>query len=401
MKYYLIAGEPSGDLHGSYLIRAIRAEDPTAEFRAWGGDLMAEAGAELVKHYQEMAFMGVVEVVRNLRTILRNQQKCQEDIAAYAPDRLILIDYSGFNLRIAKWARPAGLNISYYISPQVWASRSGRVKQIRANVDRMLVILPFEEAWYAERGVNVSFVGHPLLDVVQEAESKEARPQVQGEGIKKQRATDNPISRQLENPITRHLDNSTTGHPATIALLPGSRKQEITVGLPLMLEAAAKHPQHQYVIAGAPAQNLAFYEQIIASCAPPPNLSVVMNDTYGLLQQADSAVVTSGTATLETALFGVPQVVVYKGNWLAYRIAKWMVGDRIKYISLVNLVMDAPVVSELIQADFNPGNLANHLQKIIAGPVRDQQLQDLQRLREQLGSGGAAMRAAQAIVTSS
>jgi lipid-A-disaccharide synthase len=414
MKYYLIAGEPSGDLHGSYLIRAILAEDPNAEFRAWGGDLMAAAGAELVKHYREMAFMGVVEVVKNLRTILRNQRMCQEDIAAYAPDRLILIDYSGFNLRIAKWARPEGLNISYYISPQVWASRSGRVKQIRANVDRMLVILPFEEAWYAERGVNVSFVGHPLLDVVREAENKKARPQVQGGGFKKQgTAPDSPASSQSFVPQPRLQPGEgspqprvdpTTGQPdnsTTIALLPGSRKQEITVGLPLMLKAAAQHPQHQYVIAGAPAQHLAFYEQISASCAPPPNLSVVMNDTYGLLQQADTAVVTSGTATLETALFGVPQVVVYKGNWLAYRIARWMVGDRIKYISLVNLVMDAPIVPELIQADFTPDNLADHLQKTIAGPVRNQQLKDLQLLRKQLGSGGAATRAAQAIVTSS
>jgi len=367
---------------------------------------MAAAGAELVKHYREMAFMGVVEVVRNLRTILRNQRMCQEDIADYAPDRLILIDYSGFNLRIAKWARPAGLNISYYISPQVWASRSGRVKQIRANVDRMLVILPFEEAWYAERGVNVSFVGHPLLDVVQEAESKgEKRGRKKGKGEKETRSqdaksvegqADTPTPRQLENPITGKPDT-----PTTIALLPGSRKQEITVGLPLMLEAAARHPGHQYVIAGAPAQDLAFYELIIAGSTTPPNLSVVMNGTYGLLQRADTAVVTSGTATLETALFGVPQVVVYKGNWLAYRIAKWMIGDRIKYISLVNLVMDAPVVPELIQADFTPDNLADHLQKTIAGPVRDQQLQDLQELRKQLGSGGAAARAAHAIVTSS
>jgi lipid-A-disaccharide synthase len=391
MKYYLIAGEPSGDLHGSYLIRAIRAEDPAAEFRVWGGDLMAAAGAELVKHYRELAFMGVVEVVRNLPTILKNQRMCQEDIAAYAPDRLILIDYSGFNLRIAKWARPLGLDISYYISPQVWASRSGRVKQIRANVDRMLVILPFEEAWYAERGVNVSFVGHPLLDVVREAEEKKEE---KDKGARSQDAKE--VEKQPDYKTTKLPD-----HKTTIALLPGSRKQEITVGLPLMLAAAAHHPEHDYVIAGAPAQDLAFYERIIASCAPPPNLSVVMNDTYGLLQRADTAVVTSGTATLETALFGVPQVVVYKGNWLAFRIAKWMVGDRIKYISLVNLVMDAPVVPELIQADFNPDNLAEHLQKTIAGPVRDQQLKDLQRLREQLGSGGAAMRAARAIVTSS
>jgi len=378
---------------------------------------MAAAGAELVKHYRELAFMGVVEVIKNLPTILRNQRMCQEDIATYAPDRLILIDYSGFNLRIAKWARPAGLNISYYISPQVWASRSGRVKQIRANVDRMLVILPFEEAWYAERGVNVSFVGHPLLDVVREAESKGGREEgrkggkEEGSKVGKEEGSKGvaeeedkgarpqdakTVEGQADDKTTRPIDQKTT-----IALLPGSRKQEISVGLPLMLAAAARHPQHQYLIAGAPAQDLAFYEQIIASCAPPPHLKVVMNDTYGLLQQADSAVVTSGTATLETALFGVPQVVVYKGNWLAYRIAKWMIGDRIKYISLVNLVMDAPVVPELIQADFTPDNLAKHLQKTIAGPVRDQQLSDLQRLREQLGSGGAATRAARAIVTSS
>lgn len=368
MKYYLIAGEPSGDLHGAYLIRAIRAEDPAAEFRAWGGDLMQEAGAKLVKHYRELAFMGVVEVVKNLPTILKNQRICQEDIAQWKPDRLVLIDYSGFNLRIAKWAKPAGFDISYYISPQVWASRSGRVKQIKAYVDRMLVILPFEEAWYRERGVKATFVGHPLLDVVDQS------PPVRGSGTN--------LSTDL-----------------TIALLPGSRTQEITIGLPLMLAAAAAHPEHDYVIAGAPARTPAFYQQLIASCdRAPKNLRVMMNETYAVLRSAHAAVVTSGTATLETALFGVPQVVVYKGNWLAYRIARWMVGSRIKYISLVNLVMDAPVVPELIQADFNPENLADHLQKTIAGPVRDQQLSDLSRLREKLGSGGAAKRAARAIV---
>jgi len=376
MRYYLIAGEPSGDLHGSYLIRAIRAEDPTAEFRAWGGDLMLGAGATLVKHYRELAFMGVVEVVKNLPTIMRNQRFCQEDIADYRPDRLVLIDYSGFNLRIAKWAKPAGFDISYYISPQVWASRSGRVKQIKAYVDRMLVILPFEAAWYAERGVEATFVGHPLLDVVKEAEAS--------------------------HPATVTDPEQSAPSAKTIALLPGSRKQEISVGLPLMLAAAAQQPEHDYVIAGAPAQTVAFYETIIASCdRAPANVRIVMNETYALLQAAHAAIVTSGTATLETALFGVPQVVVYKGNWLAYRIAKWMIGNRIKYISLVNLVMDAPVVPELIQADFNPENLADHLEKIIAGSERNQQLNDLQRLREQLGSGGAARRAAKAIVISS
>ncbi len=384
MKYYLIAGEPSGDLHGAYLIRALRAEDPESEFRAWGGDLMEEAGATLVKHYRELAFMGVVEVIRNLPTILRNQRFCQEDIADWGPDRLILIDYSGFNLRIAKWARPQGVDISYYISPQVWASRSGRVKQIRTNVDRMLVILPFEEAWYAERGVHVSFVGHPLLDVVKEAEAA-ARTQVPGKDKEQGRTS----ASQTTKPATH-----------TIALLPGSRKQEITAGLPVMLAAAAGHPDYDYVIAGAPAQTKDFYESIIADSTTPPNLRVVMKDTYGILASAHAAIVTSGTATLETALFGVPEVVVYRGNWLAYRIARWMVGDRIKYISLVNLVMDAPVVPELIQADFNADNLANHLQTIIAGPVRDRQLANFKRLRERLGAGGAAQRAARAIVTS-
>ncbi|MEM6770132.1 MAG: lipid-A-disaccharide synthase [Bacteroidota bacterium] len=368
MRYYLIAGEPSGDLHGSYLIRAIRAEDPDAEFRAWGGDLMEAAGAVLVKHYRELAFMGVVEVIKNLPTILRNQKACQEDIAAYAPDRLVLIDYSGFNLRVAKWAKPAGFDVSYYISPQVWASRSGRVKQIKAYVDRMLVILPFEEAWYAERGVKATFVGHPLLDVVGDQSNSQT------------------------------VKQSSKNLP-TIALLPGSRKQEITVGLPLMLAAAAELPGHHYVIAGAPAQNPAFYTSIIASCdRAPESIEVRMNQTYPLLRQAHAAIVTSGTATLETALFAVPQVVVYKGNWLAYHIAKWMIGSRIKYISLVNLVMDAPVVTELIQGAFNPKNLAEHLKSILAGPARNQQLDQLAQLREQLGAGGAAGRAARAIV---
>lgn len=374
MKYYLIAGEPSGDLHGSYLIRALAARDAEAEFRAWGGDLMAAAGAEIVTHYRELAFMGVVEVVRNLPTILRNQRRCQEDIASWKPDRLVLIDYSGFNLRIAKWAKPNGFDVSYYISPQVWASRSGRVKQIKAYVDRMLVILPFEQDWYAARGVDATFVGHPLLDVVNEANNARLP------------TPDSPLPTP-DSPLP------------VIALLPGSRTQEITIGLPLMLAAAAQHPEYEYVVAGAPSRDLAFYHHIIASCdRAPRHLRVVMNETYPLLRTARAAIVTSGTATLETALFGVPQVVVYKGNWLAYRVAKWMIANRIKYISLVNLVMDAPVVPELIQYDFEPANLAGHLAAIVDGPVREQQLHDLQKLREKLGSGGAAARAAEAIV---
>ncbi len=373
MKYYLIAGEASGDLHGAHLIRAIRELDPAAEIRGWGGELMTAAGATIVKHYRELAFMGFVEVVANLRTILRNEKACRADIEVFAPDRLILIDYPGFNLRIAKWARPAGYDITYYISPQVWAWHTGRVKQLKTNVDRLLVILPFEEAFFARHGVDATFVGHPLLDVVDEAR-EEAR------GKNKEERQGKPI-----------------------VLLPGSRKQEISTGLPIMLAAAARVPDHPYVIAGAPGQTPRFYDEVIASCAPariPPQLEVVHGKTYELLLAAHAALVTSGTATLETALFGVPEVVCYRGNPVSYAIARRLVARRIKYISLVNLVMDEPVVPELIQGDFNPERLAEELQRIIAGPERDRQLSDLGRLRDRLGDGGAAGRAAAAIVAS-
>ncbi|MTB52656.1 lipid-A-disaccharide synthase [Lewinella sp. W8] len=369
MRYYLIAGEASGDLHGANLIRAIREQDPEAEFRAWGGDLMAEAGADIVKHYRDLAFMGFVDVVKNLGTILGNLKFCKRDITAFQPDRLVLIDYPGINLRVARWARPAGYDITYYITPQIWAWHTSRVHQIKANVDRLLVILPFEEAFFARYDVKANFVGHPLLDVVREAESATERPFA---------TTDEPI----------------------VALLPGSRRQEITVGLSIMLAAAARHPEYRYVIAGAPAQDRSFYEELIAAAATrPPRLEVVHGQTYDLLLSAHAAMVTSGTATLETALFGVPQVVCYRGNWLNYQIAKRLVATRIKYISLVNLVMDAPVVPELIQEAFNPENLATHLEEILGGPVRKKQLAELRLLREKLGDGGAAQRAAAAIVT--
>lgn len=360
MRYYLIAGEASGDLHGSYLIRAIRQRDPEAEFRGWGGDMMAEAGAEIVKHYRDLAFMGFVAVAKNIRTILRNFKACETDIAAFRPDRLILIDYPGFNLRIAKWARPAGYDITYYISPQIWAWHTSRVHQIKANVDRLLVILPFEEKFYAQYDVKAHFVGHPLLDVVNQAPIAAERPH--------------------------------------IALLPGSRAQEIERSLPIMLAAAAKLPTHNYVIAGAPGQAPDRYQRIIESSTVPPLLEIRSGNTYGVLAAAHTALVTSGTATLETALFGVPQVVCYRGGALNYWLARRLVAKRIKYISLVNLVMDRPVVEELIQHDFNPDRLRVALEKIIAGPERDRQLADLGRLRNALGAGGAAERAAEAII---
>ncbi|MBB4079205.1 lipid-A-disaccharide synthase [Lewinella aquimaris] len=360
MRYYLIAGEASGDLHGSKLVEALRQRDPDAVIRAWGGDLMRAAGAEVVKHYRELAFMGFVEVVMNLRTILGNIKRCQEDIEAFNPDRLVLIDYPGFNLRIAKWARPRGLDVTYYISPQIWAWHTSRVYQVKANVDRMLVILPFERDFYAKYGVEATFVGHPLLDVVAEIEP--------------------------------------TGERKHVAILPGSRRQEISRSLPVMLAAAARLPEHTYVVAGAPGQDREVYDALIAAAPCPPKLKFVSSDTYGVLSGAHSAMVTSGTATLETALFGVPQVVCYRGNPLNYWLARRLVAKRIKYISLVNLVMDAPVVPELIQADFNETLLTETLQKTIAGPERDRQLKDLERLRVRLGEGGAASRAATAII---
>ena len=385
MRYYLIAGEASGDLHGAGLVRALRALDPAAEIRAWGGELMAEAGAEIVKHYRDLAFMGFVEVVANLRTILRNERWCREDIAAFAPDRLIFIDYPGFNLRIARWARPAGYDITYYISPQVWAWHTSRVKQLRQNVDRLLVILPFEEEFFAKHDVSATFVGHPLLDVVRQKE-RGARPPVPGE-------------EQGSKGLATTADGQTPEAPRKlIALLPGSRKQEITKGLPILLAAAARHPEHRYVVAGAPGQTPDFYAPFLSAPAVPPHLEIRHGDTYGLLGETHAALVTSGTATLETALFGVPQVVVYRGNWLSFQIGKRLVGKRIKYISLVNLVLDAPVVPELLQNDFNAENVAEHLAGIVEGSARERQLVELTRLRKVLGGGGAARRAAGLIV---
>lgn len=360
MRYYLIAGEASGDLHGAKLVEALKARDFTAEIRAWGGDLMQSAGADVVKHYRELAFMGFVEVVTNLRTILGNLKRCQEDIDNFGPDRLVLIDYPGFNLRIAKWAKPRGYDVSYYISPQIWAWHTSRVYQVKKNVDRMLVILPFEEDFYAKYGVKATFVGHPLLDVVDGVPPPEL-----------------------------------TGH---VAILPGSRKQEISRSLPIMLAAAASFPERRYVIAAAPGQDTGVYKTIIAGSGCPPELEMVSGRTYEVLAGAHAAMVTSGTATLETALFGVPQVVCYRGNSLNYWLARRLVASRIKYISLVNLVMNAPVVPELIQSDFNAERLAEELVKTIAGPERDRQLKELNKLRIALGQGGAAQKAAATIV---
>jgi lipid-A-disaccharide synthase len=377
MKYYLIAGEASGDLHGSNLIKELKKQDAQADIRCWGGDLMQAAGATVVKHYKDLAFMGFVEIVSNLRTILRNLDFCKQDILQYKPDALILVDYPGFNMRIAKWAHaqradssttPASpatprFRIIYYISPQVWAWKENRVKHIRAQVDKMLVILPFEKEFYRKWNYEVEYVGHPLVEVIDIYE-------VPAGAIP-----------QFTKPI--------------IALLPGSRKQEILKKLPIMLEASKYFPGYQFVVARAPGQDQAFYDQLLA---PYPQVAAVGNQTYALLKKAHAACVTSGTATLETALFGVPEVVCYKGSAISYQIARRLI--KVKYISLVNLIMDKLVVNELIQDDLTPENLRRELDVLLNNPDRRRQLaHDYQQLKNLLSQGGhASANAARSIV---
>jgi len=368
MKYYLIAGEASGDLHGANLMRALAEIDPQAQFRFWGGDRMEAVGGKLIKHYRDLAFMGFWEVVTNLRTILRNIDLCKGDITAYQPDALIFIDYPGFNMRIAKWAKQQGIPTHYYISPQIWAWKENRIKAIRRDVDAMYVILPFEKDFYeGKHQYPVHFVGHPLLDAIA------VRREVSMEVFKRENGLD-------ERPI--------------IALLPGSRKQEIAKMLSVMLSVVGSYHPYQFVIAGAPSLGYDFYRQFIRE----ENVHFVSGKTYDLLSHAHAALVTSGTATLETALFRVPEVVCYRGNWISYQIAKRVIS--LKYISLVNLIMDAPVVTELIQGDLNTRNLKVELDKLLDPAYRDKLQRDYQALRERLGNEGASRRTAQAIYDS-
>ena len=368
MKYYLIAGEASGDLHGANLMRALQQIDPEAEFRFWGGDRMEAVGGKLIKHYRDLAFMGFWEVVTNLRTILRNIDFCKRDIIQFQPDAIIFIDYPGFNMRIAKWAKQRGIPTHYYISPQIWAWKENRIKAIKRDVDSMYVILPFEKDFYEEKHqYPVHFVGHPLLDAIA------ARKEVSEEVFKRENGLD-------ERPI--------------IALLPGSRKQEIAKMLSVMLSVVGSYHQYQFVIAGAPSLGYDFYKQFIKE----ENVHFVSGKTYDLLSHAHAALVTSGTATLETALFRVPEVVCYRGNWISYQIAKRVIS--LEYISLVNLIMDAPVVTELIQGDLNTRNLKTELNKLLNPDYREKLLNNYEALREKLGNEGASERTAQAIYTS-
>ena len=360
MRYYIIAGEASGDLHGSNLIKALHEKDTNATIRCWGGDKMETAGATLVKHYRDLAFMGFVEVIKHLGTILNNIKFCKQDILQYKPDVLILIDYPGFNLRIADWAKLQGIKVVYYISPQIWAWKENRIKQIKRSVDKMLVILPFEKPFYQKHNYPVTYVGHPLVEVI-DAELQKGHASISDKEI--------------------------------IALLPGSRSQELKLKLPIMLKMVERFPEYQFVIAQAPGQEADFYKSLIGDL----DVKLLQGQTYNILMQAKAALVTSGTATLETALFGVPEIVCYKGNQVSYWLAKKLI--KVKYISLVNLILDKPAVKELIQNDLNEQQLFEELNDLLNNKERIEQLQsDYTKLWELLGAEKASGKAADEIM---
>ena len=353
MKYYLIAGEASGDLHGSNLIKELQKLDPNAQIRFWGGDKMKASGATLVKHYKELAFMGFAEVIKNLPEILKNFKFCKSDITAFQPDVVIFIDYPGFNLRMAKWAKENNYKTVFYISPQVWAWKENRVKNIKKYIDKMLVILPFEKDFYKKWNYEVEYVGHPLVKVIEDF--KKHHPEIRVSGN-------------------------------TVALLPGSRKQEIEAKLPVMLQATKNFPEYQFVVGKAPSTEDEFYDSFIKDYK---NVKVMSNDTYSLLMKSEAALVTSGTATLETALFGVPEIVCYKASNISYHIAKRLV--KLKFISLVNLIMNKEVVKELIQTDLTADKITVNLKKILFDSEKKQQLkQDYAALKLLLSEGGNA-----------
>ncbi len=366
-KIYIIAGEASGDLHASNLIKALKSEEPELDFRGWGGDKMQDAGMDLVKHIKDLAFMGFAEVVMNLRTILKNFNICQKDIEAYQPDVLILVDYPGFNLRMAEWAKSKGIKVVYYISPQVWAWKQSRVHKIKRFVDKMYVILPFEKDFYATYNFDVEYVGHPLLDAIEQYE-------------------ENAISTE------EFIAKNELEHKPILAILPGSRKQEVTKKLPIMLNAIQNFQDYQIVVAGAPSLEEDFYRGLISE-----HTKIVYHQTYDLLRNSEAAVVTSGTATLEAALLATPEVVCYVGSPISYRIAKRLI--KIKFISLVNLIMDREVVKELIQHECTAENIRKELDLIRrGGEKRERLLNDYAELKNKLGGGGASKKVAQSLL---
>ncbi len=364
MKYYIIAGEASGDLHAARLIEALHQQDPSAEIRCWGGDLMEQAGATLVKHYSDLAFMGFWEVVKHLGTILENIRFCKQDITRFHPDIIVYVDYPGFNLRIAKWAKKQGYKNHYYISPQLWAWKENRIHQMKANLEALYVILPFEQQYFKERhNYSVEYVGHPLLESVAKAKVPK--------GFLAQHQLDE------KRPI--------------VALLPGSRRQEIKTMLPLFLACIPQFPNHQFVVAGAPGIPKPWYQELLENTP----CTFVHNETYALLQHSAAALVTSGTATLETALFNVPQVVCYRTSFFSYQIAKRVV--QLDAIALVNLIMGKHIIEELIQNDCTPGKITSSLEYILSPQGSTQIKADYALLRKKLNVGSASTRTAKAI----
>ena len=371
MKYYIIAGEASGDLHGSNLIKALKKNNPDASFRCWGGDLMKSQCNNLVMHYQDFSYMGFLEVILNINKILSYISFCKNDIEKFNPDLIIYIDYPGFNMRIAKWAKSKNYTNHFYISPKVWVWKEKRVEQIKKVIDKMYVILPFEEDFYKKKhNYKVDFVGHPLLDAI-----------------------------ESENTFNKNnflLTNNLSEKPI-IALLPGSRNQEINKLLPVMLNAVSNLTNYQLVIAGAPSKNVEYYEKIIQSSDSNTNIiKVISNQTYNILRVSTAAIVTSGTATLETALFNVPQVVCYKTSWTSYLIGRLLIRN-LKYISLVNIIQDKEVVKELIQNDCNKTNLVIELEKILDKKNRSSMLAEYKMLHNKLGGKGASKKTADLI----
>lgn len=368
MKYYIIAGEPSGDLHGSNLMKGLRHFDGDADFRFWGGDLMAAQGGTMVKHYKETAFMGVWDVLVNLGKIQKNFKLCYADLLANRPDVLILIDYPGFNLRVARFAHRHGIKVFYYISPKVWASKKRRVYQIKKYVDELYTILPFETEWFRSYGIEPRYCGNPVLDAIH------SRP--------------NP-NESFDGFIAR---NGLDGRPK-VALLAGSRKSEIGYVLPEMLRMVERFPQYQFVVAGAPSFTAADYQPFLGG----KDVALVFNQTYELVQQARAALVTSGTATLETALLKCPQVVVYLmwgGRFTDFMAKKVFI--KVPYISLVNLILGREAVQELFQSSYSVERMAQNLTALLAdSPERAQMLADYNELDNIMGQQGSSMRAAQ------
>ncbi|MDB2702912.1 lipid-A-disaccharide synthase [Flavobacteriaceae bacterium] len=365
MKYYIIAGEASGDLHGSNLMLSLLKQDAAAEIRFWGGDKMAAAGGSLVKHYKELAFMGFWEVFINLRTILGNISFCKKDILDFQPDVMVYIDYPGFNMRIAAWAKQQGFCNHYYISPQIWAWKENRIKKIKRDLDALYVILPFEKDYFREKHeYSVDYVGHPLVDVIRKERN--------------QKEVNIPIELQTEQPI--------------IALLPGSRKQEILKMMPVFLNVINAFPDYRFVLAGAPGLDAEWYKQFTNH----PSIYMLQNQTYALLKHSFAAIVTSGTATLETALFRVPQLVCYKSSPISYAIAKRII--KLKYISLVNLIMDKEIVTELIQEKCTADSIQQELVRLSDPVLREKILQNYQEIEQKIGHINASEQVAQSII---